>query len=160
MAIVFYAVVRIVNYNYRSRSFSCSYRASSPINYRLYIVLFFLHSSTAAIDLATYYSGHQQSSQWLLGYNYDTIDYVHTQCGKNVLYISTCIHVHACTLLYIHSYTHTHVPYIHVHTCTYTYTHVRYMRIRVYACAVHAELMVSLFIRCTMRWAQPAVLPW
>ena len=72
-----------------------------------------------------------------------------------------CTLVHAYTYThvpYIHSYTHTLVPYIH--TCTYTYTHVRYMCIRVYACAVHAELMVSLFIRCTMRWAQPAVLLW
>ena len=47
----------------------------------------------------------------LLG-NYDTIidnNYVHTQCGKNVLYMSTCIHVHACT---VHAYTCIHVLYI------------------------------------------------
>ena len=49
------------------------------------------------------------------------------------------------TYMYIHTRTRIDMYPTYIHTCTYTYTHVRYMRIRVYACAVHAELMVSLY---------------
>ena len=72
-------------------------------------------------------------ASWIFNNNYDTIvenNYVHTQCGKNVLYMSTCIHVHACTLHSTRMYpTYIHV-HVHVHACTvhaYTCIHVLYM---------------------------------
>ena len=45
----------------------------------------------------------------------------------------------------------------------YSYVHVKFVRLYMYIhVLLHTELMVSLFIRCTMRceiWAQPAELP-